>query len=187
MPLPQTELSPCERILFYFFSKTLGKKWPFVFAHVSWFVRVHKLYLCRPSCQDCTTAVVSLLLPCPHLLSYSASYRLLLRRNCGQSRPYLSGRLDSLDHGEADQSPGGQQGQGHLPVETSALRDAVGDVQGLAVPVVGGGRALLALRHHICGHNGRSFSSPPLTLLSFFYANRRMPPPTGSHMCCHCS
>lgn len=59
--------------------------------------------------------------------------------------PYLPRRLDPLDHGQADQRPGGQQGQGHLPVEASAVRDAVRDVQGLAVPVVGGGRALLAL------------------------------------------
>lgn len=65
--------------------------------------------------------------------------------------PYLPRRLDSLDHGEANQSPGSQQAQGHLPVESSTLRDAVRDVQGLAVPVVGGGRALLTLRHHICG------------------------------------
>lgn len=65
--------------------------------------------------------------------------------------PYLPRGLDPLDHGEANQSPGSQQAQGHPPVESSTLRDAVRDVQGLAVPVVGGGRALLALRHHICG------------------------------------
>lgn len=65
--------------------------------------------------------------------------------------PYLPWRLDSLNHGEANYRPGNQQAHGHLPVESSTLRDAVGDVQGLAVPVVGGGRALLTLRHHIYG------------------------------------
>jgi len=67
------------------------------------------------------------------------------------SPPYLPRGLDSLDHGEAHHGPGNQQAHGHLPVEASALGDAVGDVQGLAVPVVGGGRALVALRYHICG------------------------------------
>lgn len=63
----------------------------------------------------------------------------------------LPWRLDSLDHGEANNRPGNQQAHSHLPVESSTLRDAVGDVQGLAVPVVGGGRALLTLWHHIFG------------------------------------
>lgn len=52
---------------------------------------------------------------------------------------YLPGGLDSLDHGEANQNPAGQQGHRHLPVDSSPLGDAVGDVQGLAVPVVSGG------------------------------------------------
>lgn len=63
----------------------------------------------------------------------------------------LPRRLDSLDHGEANNRPGNQQAHSHLPVESSTLGDAVGDVQGLAVPVVGGGRALLTLWHHIFG------------------------------------
>lgn len=51
---------------------------------------------------------------------------------------YLPRRLDSLDHGKANHGPGNQQTHGHLPIQPSALRDAVRDVQGLAVPVVGG-------------------------------------------------
>lgn len=175
MPLPQSELSLCERI--FFFSQNTWQEVAFCLCPcfpVFQGTRVIFMQAKLPGLHNSCSKPPSFVLSCPHLLSYSTSFRLLLWRNRSQKRavatraadrPYLSGRLDSLDHGEADQSPGGQQGQGHLPVETSALRDAVGDVQGLAVPVVGGGRALLALRHHICGHNGRSFSSPPLTLL----------------------
>lgn len=52
---------------------------------------------------------------------------------------YLPRRLDPLDHGEANHRPGDQQAHGHFPVESSTLRDVVRDVQGLTVPVVGGG------------------------------------------------
>lgn len=64
---------------------------------------------------------------------------------------YLPRRLDSLDHGKANHGPGNQQTHGHLPIQPSALRDAVRDVQGLAVPVVGGCWAFLTLWHHIYG------------------------------------
>lgn len=70
-----------------------------------------------------------------------------------QPRTYLPRRLDPFDHGQTHHGPGHQQTHCHLPVEASALRDAVGDVQRLAVPVVGGGRALLTLRDHVCQHN----------------------------------
>lgn len=79
--------------------------------------------------------------------------RKLKRLTENQIHPYLPRRLDSLDHGEANHRPGDEQAHGHLPVESSTLRDVVGDVQGLAVPVVGGGRALLTFWHHICGHS----------------------------------
>lgn len=63
---------------------------------------------------------------------------------------HLPRGLDAFDHSQANKAPGHQQTQGHLPVEPSALRDGVGDVQGLAVPEVGGGRAPLAFGLHNC-------------------------------------
>lgn len=71
-----------------------------------------------------------------------------------QNSHYLPRRLDSLDHGEAHHGPGSQQAHCHLPVESATLSDAVRDVQGLAVPIVGGGRALVTLWHHICERTG---------------------------------
>lgn len=66
-----------------------------------------------------------------------------------QNHTHLPRRLDSLDHGETNHGPGRQQAQRHLPVESSSIVDAVWDVQGHAVPVVGGRRALLTLWLHI--------------------------------------
>jgi len=65
-----------------------------------------------------------------------------------RERPYLPRGLDALDDGHADDDPGAQQGQGHLPVEAACVVDAAGDVQRLPVPEVGRGRALLTLRLH---------------------------------------
>ena len=45
---------------------------------------------------------------------------------------------DALDHAEVDQDPGGDQAAGDRPVEVVRVLDVVGDVQGLAVPVVSG-------------------------------------------------
>lgn len=62
--------------------------------------------------------------------------------------PYLPRGLDALDDGHADQDPGYQQGQGHLPVQPTGVVDGAGDVESLTVPEVGGGWALLTFRHH---------------------------------------
>lgn len=70
--------------------------------------------------------------------------------------PNLPRGLDSLDHGKANHGPSNQQAHSHLPVESSTLRDAVRDIQGFTVPVIGGGRALLTLWHQIYGQNGSS-------------------------------
>lgn len=53
--------------------------------------------------------------------------------------PHLPRRLNALYHSQAHHGPGNQQAHCHLPVETATLRNVVGDVEGLAVPVVGGG------------------------------------------------
>lgn len=69
---------------------------------------------------------------------------------------HLPRRLDALNDGQADYGPGRQQGQGHLPVDAARVVDAAGDVEGLAVPEVSGGRAPLALRlHHFGGKRRR--------------------------------
>ena len=66
----------------------------------------------------------------------------------GRETPYLPRGLDALNDGHADDDPGAQQGQGHPPVEAARVVDAAGDVEGLPVPEVGGGRALLTLWLH---------------------------------------
>lgn len=53
--------------------------------------------------------------------------------------PYLPRGLDALDDSHADQDPGDQQGQGHLPVQPAGVVDGAGDVESLPVPEVGGG------------------------------------------------
>lgn len=56
---------------------------------------------------------------------------------------HLPRRLDALDVGEADQSPGRQQRQSHLPVKATKVVDTAGNVEGLAVPEVSSGCAPL--------------------------------------------
>lgn len=168
----------------------LGKKRPFVFVRARPFfpgTRVIFMWAKLPGIIQ--PAVVSLRL-CfffslsLHVLTCSLPLRRAhnssdggtnVRQNVG-GLPYLPRRLDPLDHGQADQSPGGQQGQGHLPVEASAVGDAVGDVQGLAVPVVGGGRALLALGHLVCRTQRRHKVSAQRSRTSSFPL-----PPTHTH------
>lgn len=62
MRLPQTERSLCERI-FFFSSQNTWQEVAFCLCPCFLvFQGTRVLYLCRPSCLDCTTAVVSLLL-----------------------------------------------------------------------------------------------------------------------------
>lgn len=68
-----------------------------------------------------------------------------------EESPYLPRGLDALDDRHADQDPGHQQGQRHLPVQPAGVVNGAGDVESLAVPEVSGGRALLTFRHHDCG------------------------------------
>lgn len=72
----------------------------------------------------------------------------------GEENPYLPRGLDALDDSHADQDPGHQQGQGHLPVQPAGVVNGAGDVESLAVPEVSGGRALLTFRHHDCDREG---------------------------------
>lgn len=61
---------------------------------------------------------------------------------CGCPGPlatHLPRGLDALDDSHAHDAPGHEEAQSHLPVEAPALRDGVGDVQGLSVPEVGSG------------------------------------------------
>lgn len=59
--------------------------------------------------------------------------------NGARKTPYLPRGLDALDDSHADQDPGYQQGQGHLPVQPASVVDGAGDVESLPVPEVGGG------------------------------------------------
>lgn len=54
------------------------------------------------------------------------------------SLPHLPRRLNALYYSQADNYPGSQQRQSHPPVQTPAVCDCAGDVQGLAVPEVRG-------------------------------------------------
>lgn len=56
-----------------------------------------------------------------------------------EETPYLPRGLDALDDSHADQDPGHQQGQGHLPVQPSSVVNGAGDIESLAVPEVSGG------------------------------------------------
>lgn len=70
---------------------------------------------------------------------------------CSSAPPpptYLPRGLDAFNDRQADQDPGHQQGQGHLPVQAAGVVDAAGDVQRLTVPEVGGGRAFLTFWFH---------------------------------------
>lgn len=67
--------------------------------------------------------------------------------------PYLPRWLDALDDSQADQDPGHQQGQDHLPVQAARVIDRAGDVESLAVPEVSGSRAFITLWHHDCNNN----------------------------------
>lgn len=101
--------------------------------------------------QDPAWGDPDLLAPCPPPSSQAVGSECPLPT-------HLPRGLDALDHGHAHNGPGHEEAQGHLPVEAPALRDGVGDVQGLSVPEVGGGRALFTLRLHHC--NGSRASVP---------------------------